>query len=131
MDQRQTRFAHRLRDWMSSQRPPYSSDQLATWLHVPLLTVGNWLNGRSVPDPSTLAKIAHSTRIPLRELYELADIPVPEPVADEAERWGKTIAQVVASMRAKGYGEDAIQQIIAHTRDREFGTNRERYVRPK
>ncbi len=67
----------------------------------------------------------------MRELYELADIPVPEPVADEAERWGKTIAQVVASMRAKGYGEDAIQQIIVHTRDREFGTNRERYVRPK
>jgi transcriptional regulator with XRE-family HTH domain len=126
-----TRCAQRLQEWMWSQRPPLNNDRMAYKLGVSVQAVWNWLNRPDVPEPGMLARIAHYTRIPLAELYELAGIPVPEPVrpADDAERRDKTIAQVVASMREMGYGEDTVQQIVAHTRDRQFGTNRVHYVR--
>src|SRR5260221_999431 len=126
-----TPIGHLLQEWMWSQRPPLTNGQMAYKLGVSVQAVWNWLNRPYDPEPGMLARIAHYTGIPLAELYALAGIPLPEPVAreDDAQRWEKTIAQVVASMREMGYGEDAVQQIVAHTRDRQFGTNRERNVR--
>jgi transcriptional regulator with XRE-family HTH domain len=129
----QTRFAQRLQEWMSSQHPPCTSDQFATWLHVPMLTVANWLNGRSVPDPGVLSRIAHYTRLPLAELYELAGVPIPEPIAppapSEDELWERALADILMHLRAEGYGEAGLQEAVARARKARYGVDYTRHVR--
>ena len=132
-----------LLEYMWTRRPfPLSASQLAYKVGASKQAVNAWINGGSMPHPRKLAEISRVTGIPLADLYDAADIPIPEvaspreaptvsgPTLDElvAQEWEKMIADVVAVMRADGMGEPAIQQVVAHIRDRQYGTHRERHV---
>jgi hypothetical protein len=134
-----TDFALYLQDYMWSKRPPLTPGQLAYKVGFSPQTISGWLNGGRIPPPAHLAVIAEKLSIPLHDLYVAAGIPIPEPppaprdhdplpVVDMAAQWERVIADVVAVLRADGVAEPAIQQVVAHIRDRQFGTDRERHV---
>lgn len=128
-----TPFAALLDNWLWQNHT--TAGQLAIKLGLSYNSVWYWLKHGVIPRMDTLVKLAEVTGIPLGAIYESLNIPIPsvaepQPSLNEllAAEWEKMIADVVAVMRADGVGEPAIQQVVAHIRDRQFGTHRERHV---
>lgn len=74
-------FAEVLQDYMWSQRPPITAAQLARQIGISKQTVGNWLNGRTVPQVGTLALVSQRTGIALETLARaLGQTPPPQTI---------------------------------------------------
>ena len=105
-----TPLAVLLYDFMWSYRPrPLSATKFASMAHVSKQALWNWLNGRSLPQPTTLAQISQNTGIPLEKLYAaVAASPV---VRRPTSVWEYIIERVE---RAPDFDEPTRTEILGH-----------------
>jgi transcriptional regulator with XRE-family HTH domain len=137
------KLARLLLDYMWSQRPPLTYGQLAVKLGENRSSVYNWVYRNQIPTPQLLALISSRTGIPLYNLYQAADYPIPEPPAQaqpapqtqpqppiitgaiSEQVWEALIDRTIASMRAlqaQGrFSDDDIHAVVAEIRHQQLG----------
>jgi transcriptional regulator with XRE-family HTH domain len=100
-----TPLAELLYEYMWGQRPPLSAADLARKVGVSKQTIGNWLEGRTKPQPAALALVAQRTGIPLEDLYRAAGTLPPDDGHDDD-------ADLREFLRRRGIPEDKIDEAI-------------------
>lgn len=71
----------------------WSGRRAAVELDMPRTTLNDILTDKRKPEATTLRKIAEGLGVPLRQIFDLAGLPLEEPVADEQALYGLTEEQ--------------------------------------
>ena len=102
-------FAERLRQARKAKR--YSQSEISKMLGVTQPAVGKWENGRSTPDPQTVARLAEILDTTADALLGLQQVPTEAPAVgrNAFSRYTESLVPVVGTVRA-GYGALAFEE---------------------
>jgi hypothetical protein len=126
-----TPLARLLAEYAWSQRPPMSIGQMAIKAGLSRATMYSWVGHGVTPMASTLYDVGLRLGIPLADLYAAAGIPMPEVPSprreyvagmreSRAQLFDRMVENMADALREQGFGEAAIQQVVAHVRARQY-----------